>query len=78
MDRQPMPPILEAMIRQMNDQTSSWQSRENVADRLLDVAEAIVAAVKKYRGIKDVDRADRRGDAHLRGSRVGRGRAGPR
>jgi hypothetical protein len=50
MERQPIPPQLEYLVKQLADRTQSPQYRENVANRLEDVASALMEAVAKFRG----------------------------
>jgi hypothetical protein len=50
MDRQPMPPMLESLIKQMHDRAQSLQFRENVANRLEDVVNALNKEVSAFRG----------------------------
>lgn len=47
---QQIPPVLEALIRQMHDEAQPRQSRENIANRIEDVATALMKEVNTFRG----------------------------
>lgn len=49
MQRQPMPPIIQEMFRQLKDESATSYSRENVCQRLEDVLHEITAEVVQFR-----------------------------
>jgi hypothetical protein len=61
MDKQPMPPMLTALIKQLRDGSQSHQYRDNIANRLEDVAQELMREVRTFRGDRRAAPEQRRG-----------------
>jgi hypothetical protein len=62
MQTQPLPPILQEMIRQLTDSRGDVHYRENVCQRLEDVLAEVGREVRKFRNerVKSLSRGRKR------------------